>query len=331
MEETPSVKPQEEPQKPQEQPQKPKIKIVERLANLRSRLRFYRRTTFVLIILIVAISFVGWRLFRDTLGLGISKIESTAPYYKEVKRIIKPLRYSAISDFVRPEVWISLDFDKRSWCLHNIHRFNEKGSIILAEGRYGLCGQLAAYVYQEIQPLFGDGYLVEFVRAAESGYFLGPRSSHFILRITGRFPRINEIYILDPSLRRYGSIEHFEDYHFFEKMKNLPFIDEQNPNSTFLVNNAIPMLIRKYFLLSIVVEDNEGLFDKNNFALSLTATHRHKYAGRYIFALRNNKGQVGMFENKDLADLILKEREYSQLREKIIRLFKSLQKQRQAN
>lgn len=310
---------------PATQPQKPTV--YERLATLRKRLVFYRIFSVFLLLFIAAMIFANRRLIKT----GVLEIEKpfisydkTAPYSKEIKKIIAPLRYSGLSDLMSPDVHISLDFKKRLWRLHNIHRFDKDGKTILQEGRYGLCGELAAYTYEKIHPLLNKGYLIEFVRAAESGYFLGPHASHIILRITGRFPLTNEIYILDPSFSRYGRIEQFEDYLFFEKTKGLAFVDEQDTDTVFLIDNSTPILIRKQLLIGLVVGENAGIFDKDNFILAITVTRRHKYAGRYIFALRRNKGHREMIEDMGLAKQLLKPGEYTQLRERLIELFEKI-------
>lgn len=69
------------------------------------------------------------------------------PYAAEVKKIVDPLRYSGIQMFVNNDVYLTLDFDKKIWILHNVHSFNDKGELILQEDRYGTCGE------QRIRPV----------------------------------------------------------------------------------------------------------------------------------------------------------------------------------
>jgi hypothetical protein len=85
------------------------------------------------------------------------------PYFAEVSRIIKPLQYSGFQMFTAKDVYLSLDFEKGTWTLYNIHSFDEKGKFILQDGKYGTCGELAAYTYDKVKPLFDDDYEIKFV------------------------------------------------------------------------------------------------------------------------------------------------------------------------
>ena len=295
--------------------------LFKKLSNLRHRLLLFKIITSILIIII----FVGlWYAAKwyYSIGGSISSIEATAPYSKEIKKIIKPLRYSGLPDFMRPEVSISLDFKNKLWYLHNVHSFDSKGNVILTDGCCGLCGELAAYVHNQITPLLGKDYIIETVRAMESGYFLTPQASHMVLSIRARGSK-NE-YILDPSFRRYGHIENFEDYLFFDRMELPPFVMKKSSDETFPVGMSTPILIKRGFLLGLTIEEQNGKFDKNNFIISLSANRRYRYAGRYVFAIRKNEGQTEISENKTLISALLRPGEYIQLRERIIELFSRL-------
>jgi len=113
-----------------------------------------------------------------------SDIEKGVPYYEEVKKIIEPLRYSGFNALMMPDVKVSIDFTGKQWTLHNIHRFDKNGKVMLSDGRYGICGELAAYVYEKIRLIFPAEYDIKFVSLSESGYFLHPRATHIALAIT---------------------------------------------------------------------------------------------------------------------------------------------------
>jgi hypothetical protein len=246
------------------------------------------------------------------------------PFYKEIKKIIAPLQYSGIYDLARPEVMINLDFKKHNWQLANIHRFDDKGKLLLAQGRFGLCGELAAAVYEKIKGLFDDSYLIDYARAAESGYFLYPQSTHIVLRVTRPSFMSQTIYILDPSFQRYGELNEFDDYLFFESMPNIPFVEKKETDESFAVGTATPVFIKSGFLIMLSVEKQNGFFDKDNFSLSLTASRRFKYSGRYLLALRKNNGKDEILENQSLVENILSLDEYEVLRKRMLQWFVKL-------
>lgn len=302
-------------------------KFTQKISRLKEKLIFYKAFTLGLIFLIVGLfSFIGFNWLKEnTLELGITDMEKEAPYYKEIAEIIKPLRYSGLNDLFRPEVSISLDFDEKTWTLHNIHRFDKDGKIILADGRFGLCGELAAYVYDKISPLFDNRYKVEFFLVAQADYFPPPHGSHIVLKITdpASFPN-RQSYILDPSFRRYGKMEKFEDYIFIHNYRMLPFMAGNDPDGIFSIDSQTPLLIKKQHSLNLAVDSAEGKFDKNNFALALTATKRGKYFSRFILVFRKNNGLVQKFEDKKLALSILSEEEYRKLYARLLHLFEKL-------
>lgn len=287
---------------------------------LKRKLHFFEIVSLVLGAgVLVMLLYWGWWNYV-TNPEGISGIERKAPYSEEIKKIIKPLRYSGFYTLLRPEVRISLDFDKKTWRLHNIHRFDKEGNVVLEKGKSGVCGDLAAYVYNKVKPIFGDHYKISFVRAAESGYFLGPQSSHMILEIVKPSIFGQTEYILDPSFRRYGNKENYEEYLFYERAMRLSLEKDE----VFNISQLTPIVIKKEFLIGLVVDGSGDKFDKDNFTLAITATRRFKYAGRYILALRRRNGQEEMFENKNLRATLLSKGEYDQLRERLSYLFSNL-------
>lgn len=246
------------------------------------------------------------------------------PFYKEIKRIIAPLQYSGIHDLVRSEVGVRLDFKNSDWQLTNIHRFDDKGRLVLAQGRFGLCGELAAAVYEKIKGLFDGSYIIDYARAAESGYFLYPQSTHIVLRITRPAFMSQKIYILDPSFQRYGEVNEFDDYLFFESMPNIPFVEKKETDERFAVGTATPVFIKSGFLIMLSVEKQNGLFNRDNFALSLTASRRFNYSGRYLLALRKSNGKDEILENQGLVENILSLDEYEVLRKTMLQWFEKI-------
>lgn len=253
-----------------------------------------------------------------------------APHSARIKGIVGNLRYSGLQMFKRKDVNLSLDFRNRLWRLSNVHKFDDAGDLVLEEGRYGTCGELAAYTYKAVLPLLGGGYNIDFVKSVQSGFFLAPTASHIVLRITSPGSlskrRAPEVYILDPSFRRYGHISEFEDYLFLERMPELPFLKEKESGVELPVNTLVPLLIKKEYLLGMAVEDINGKFDPQNYTVALTLTKKHNFAGRYLFAIRSFDGRQETFENRELARPLLDDKEFETLRKRVAELFEGTAK-----
>lgn len=249
-----------------------------------------------------------------------SGMDTKAPYAEKIRRIIEPLRYDGILAFMRDDVRMSLDFSNQTWRLSNIHRFNKKGEVVLESGRNGLCFELTSYVYDRIRPMLPKAYDIRFLRTGESGFFFSKEGTRMVLCIIEPSLLGNKIYILDPSFKKYGKIEDFEDYVFLEE-KTYPVLRKETDADLVLhVDAATPLVIEKDFMLWLGVESIVNKFDRDNYSLSLVANRKHNYFVKTIFSIIKKSGQVEERENKDLALLLLKPERYNNLKEKI-RLF----------
>jgi hypothetical protein len=297
---------------------------------LKKRERFFISLSIILaltIIILIVHMFNQNTIKKDKeTGYSLSEKGEIAPYAEEVYAVIKNLKYSGIEMLERDDVTLSLDFVNKVWTLHNLHRFDQSGDIILENGTNGTCGELAAYTYKRIKPIFGDKYEIKFVRSAQSGFFLSEQASHIALYITqkGANPRRNKVYIIDPSFHRYGHISEFEDYLFTEFLDTLPFLEKKETDVDREIHSAIPLFLGGDYLLGFAVESNEGKFDRQNFILCLILTKKYNFSGRYLFAIRNNNGAVEKFENKVLAKQVLNEEEYKGLVDKILLFYREL-------
>src|SRR5665213_2730196 len=112
---------------------------------------------------------------------GICGPLTSPPYYDAVMRIIAPLEYSGVPVMVKPQVGLSIDFAKRTWTLHNIHDYDSQGRVILEQGRYGLCAELATFVFEQMKPFLSNQYEVRFAMVTESGFFAAGQSNHIVL------------------------------------------------------------------------------------------------------------------------------------------------------
>ncbi|MBI4605529.1 MAG: hypothetical protein HY721_26490 [Planctomycetes bacterium] len=258
------------------------------------------------------------------------------PFEREMLHLLDGLDYSGIPALEREEVFVEVDFAQRKWTLRNLHRFTEDGGLILEQDArtgpilYGTCGELAAHLLPPVRRLFGDHAKVEPVTAAQSGFFLAPQASHVVLWITlgpATDGRRTRDLVLDPSFRKYGPLESFDDYLFFERLDALPFVKEKQRDVTLAVRCYVPLLIRQEHLLSLGVEDMSDQFDGRNFVLALGLTRKHRYSGRYLYALRMQDGKVDTTENRPAGVRLLGEEAYLRLRARVSVLFEKILQQ----
>lgn len=267
-------------------------------------------------------------LQAHSLDLHLSRISPGAPRAWEIAEILKPLRYSGVSTLLRPEVRLSLDTRNRTWALTDFFRFDSLGRTLLEEDHSGACGLLAAAAYQRVRPLLDAGlYDIKFVRASESGFFLPPSGTHFLLRIMELGPPgiPGKVFILDPVFRRYGEIGEFTDYFFQEEMALLPFMELRSPHLALEAGVSIPLEIRGDRIVSLVVRDVNGKFDMENYSLNLRVRERHHFTGTKALQVRVTEGKREIIEDRPLALKALAGGRYGRLRERLIRLSETAQ------
>lgn len=303
---------------------------------LQKKIRLYRFLTFFFaaVALGLSISYIVEYTQRESPLRPKLVIQEDAPNSELIRNIIRPLRYSGLPDLLRPEVSLAMDFPNKTWTLHELHRFDAQGNIILNEGKYGVCGDLAAYVYQKIKPYFpGDRYNIEFIQAAESSYFQGEAGGvHIIMRIidlaagkTG--DRYNKVYVLDPSLRRYGNPEYFADYRAIDNFAMLEFLKSQRRYQTFRLNKGTPVIINRKAIVSLYVVHEDGKFDPDNFGIMLSATPRYQFAGKMLFGIHKKDGKV-TYEEKDYPIAsVMKVNDYRNLKKRLINLYERMGKE----
>lgn len=298
------------------------------LKKLKIEVWILRIVCFLLVVLVlVASSDNFWyrimnNVEEENQGQGIDK---KAPFHKEIEKILKPLKYSGLKRLLRPDVWVSIDFNRRTWTLHGVHRYDQEGRVLLEEGRYGICQELAVHTYEQIQTLFKDQYDIRFIPVAEAGFFPYPYGSHTGICIVQRKLFGDKVYFLDPTYHRYGDIASFNDYCFNgSSARYLTLQTEHNTDETQVVNSITPLVIRENYLIGLSVEVVGDRFDKNNFVISILATRKYRYSGRHIYALKMAGGRYYEIEDEGMARLLLQDIEYDQLRDKVKKMFERI-------
>ncbi len=234
---------------------------------------------------------------------GSSNQTQDPPYYDEIMKIIEPLEYSGVPAMIKPQAKLSVDFSKWSWTMHNIHDYDSQGRIILEQGRYGLCAELATYVFEQIKPLLSAQYIVKFAMVTESGFFAEGLSNHIVLLLLDRSN--NQVYLIDPSFHKYGRKKDLPEYHVLNIQDTLAFVKDRSPDVTFNVDQATPLYIKNDFLLSFSVTSVDGKFDKNDFIFVISAARRFKFTGRDIVVIGHRNKEFEDFEDKSLLTQIL--------------------------
>lgn len=225
------------------------------------------------------------------------------PFYEAIMGIIQPLEYSGFPVMVRPQVNLSVDFDRRAWSLQNIHDYDAQGGIILEQGHYGLCAELATYLYEKLKPMLDARFEVKFAMATESGFFSAENSNHIVLLMVDRAS--HEAYLIDPSFHKYAKIRDLPEYHVLDIQDSLGFIKDKSHDVSFFVDQAIPLYIKDDFLLSFSVIAVDGKFNRDNFLFVVSANRRNKFWGRDILAVGRRRGQLDDFEDKFLLQQLL--------------------------
>lgn len=220
------------------------------------------------------------------------------PFYKEITEILSPLEYSGFFAYGRNDTTVSVDFLNQAWTVHNVHRYDPKGRILLDQNRYGVCGELASYVRDKIRSFSGDKFGIMFAQVTESGFFPGPKPTHIVLVIQEKSTR--KMFVIDPSLHRYGSSKDLQEYLYFGFSNELAGIKNHETDVQFEADRGAPVLIRNGYIASIYVGNCEGKFDEDNFTIAIRAIRRFKYTGRTLLSLRKKEGQIQIFRDKEL-------------------------------
>ncbi len=247
--------------------------------------------------------------------LGICAPLPSPPFYDAIMKIISPLEYSGVPVMVKPQVSLSVDFNQRTWTMHHIHEYDPQGVIILEQGRYGLCAELATFLFEKIKPLLDGRYEVKFAMASEAGFFSTAQSNHIVLLLVDRSDK--QVYLIDPSFHKYARMKDLPEYHVVNIQDTLSFVKDKSHDVSFGVDQGIPLYIKNDFLLSFAVTSVDGKFDRDNFVLVISANRRNKFVGRDIVVIGRNNKVFADFEDKALLNQLLTPDEIKTLFDKL--------------
>ncbi len=303
---------------------------IEETVALRRKLARYRTAFLALAFALAAVlAPIALRFVHEqTLGWSLTRIDPKAPQASAIKKLVEPLRYSGIPIILRKDFSLSINVKEKTWTAHNIHRFSEDGSILLEQGRYGLCGDLATYLHDPVRALFDDAYRVQLVRVSQAQFFPAPISAHYVLRIAQADKDKEEdprgIYILDPSLKRYGPLADFEDYLFFDPKDRLEFARKRNPDETFHLGQGTPLVLRPNLQVGLVISADGRQFDAEHYRLILGVTRPYHYTARTLLLIRRRGARVEVIEQSSEGSRALGKQDYQQLRDRVLELFRGL-------
>ncbi|MBF0571219.1 MAG: hypothetical protein HQL12_05045 [Candidatus Omnitrophica bacterium] len=235
--------------------------------------------------------------------VGVCDSPPSPPFYDLIMKILAPLEYSGVPSMVKPQVDLIINFSQRTWTLHKIHEYDSQGRVILEQGRFGLCAELAMFVFEKIKPLLDGRYEVKFAMVTESGFFSTEQSNHIVLILVDKTN--SQAYLIDPSFHKYARMMDLPEYHVVNVQDTLAFVKDKSPDFSFGVDQAIPLYIKNEFLLSFSVTSVDGKFDRDNFIFVISATQRYKFAGRDIVFIGRRNKEFEDFEHKSLLNQLL--------------------------
>lgn len=238
------------------------------------------------------------------------------PLQEFVFSLVRPLEYSGLEALWGPDVTLRVDFSQRTWTLKNFRQYDEKGELLLAGGRFGLCAELTAYVFQKLRPVLGERYLLEFAWVSEPEFFGTLESRHIILTITD--PVNREAFMLDPSFHRYGRPGVFPRYVFYEARDTLATIRDRERDVTFKIGETMPLVIRSGVLVVFSVDPANGVLDPKNISLTVSALGRRSPSGRHLFAVYKESGKVDVLRREAMPASLLTDHEQTHLVQKMI-------------
>jgi hypothetical protein len=237
------------------------------------------------------------------------------PFYDAIMKIIAPLEYSGVPVMVKPQVSLSVNFVNWTWTLRNIHEYDSQGVIILEKGRYGLCAELATFLFEKIKEMLDGQYDVKFAMVTESGFFSAGQSNHIVLLLVDKSDK--QVYLIDPSFHKYARMKDLSEYHVLNIQDTLSFVKDRSHDISFGVDQAMPLYIKNDVLLSFSVTSVDGKFDKDNFIFAISANRRYKFVGRDIVVIGRHNKEFEDFEDKALLNQLLTSDEINILFDKL--------------
>ncbi|MBF0511727.1 MAG: hypothetical protein HQL13_05285 [Candidatus Omnitrophica bacterium] len=225
------------------------------------------------------------------------------PFYDQIIKIIEPLTYSGFPIIVKPQVSLSVDFEKREWTLRNIHTYDQRGRVILEQNKFGLCAELATYVFEKIKPFLTDRYEVKFAMVTERAFFSKNQSNHIVLLLFDKAD--GQAYLIDPSFHRYARAKDLPEYQVVKVQDSLVFETDRSPDFSFNAQQALPLYIKDDFLLSFSMTAVDGKFDKDNFAFVISATKKYQFASRDIIIVGKREKVLQDFEDEPMLKELL--------------------------
>ncbi|MBF0504927.1 MAG: hypothetical protein HQL14_07485 [Candidatus Omnitrophica bacterium] len=266
------------------------------------------------VLFIAAMSLPNMGVCEERLVSPKNSIKNDLPFYDEIMQMIQSLEYSGLPVMVKPQVKLGVDFSARTWTLQNIHEYDKQGGIVLEQGRYGLCAELATYLYEKIKPLLDARFEVKFARVTEAGFFSADRSNHIVLIMANH--AIHEAYLIDPSFHKYAKLKDLPEYHVLDIQDALVFVKDKSPDVSFSVDQATPLYVRGDILLSFAVTSVDGKFDRDNFLFVISANRRFKYSSLDILVVGRHNKKFEDFEYKDFLEQLLNPEEIRILEDK---------------
>ncbi len=241
-----------------------------------------------------------------------------APHFDAIMKIMAPLQYSGMNSLLGDDAKILLDFNKRTWSIKTAYSFSTSGNVSLNRENSALCRGLSIYVYQKIQSMFPkEKFEIKFAKVKERNYFFKDGAFHIIILIRDKVKKIE--YLLDPSFKRYGRKDDFQEYSFLEEEGPVEFLENARLlQKFFVVNSAEPLFIKDKHMLLFSVESVGEQFDNNHFVLSIAVSKPGYAFEEDVLSVKCEAGKLQVSMNDELQQTLLGKEKRDQLTVKLL-------------
>lgn len=287
------------------------------------RLRIVILSSLILLITLMGIAFL---LFSNEDAKRTNRFVSHMHYRvaetKAVWKLFEEVSYSSFDVFNDKDVKLAVDFQNEKWLIKNYFKFDERDHIVL-NNNSGACLELVIHAFTELEKDLSKDYHVKFVETIEASTFNNPNSRHWILLLTHKGSG-NE-YILDPSFKRFGPIDNFDDYRITQVFDRLPRSVVADGHNHFSIADGAPIFMKKGNLIGLIVRPVNGNFNKENFSLGIYAKKPFKFKGHFIYNIGLVNGQYFEKLDEKNAKEFLNQEQVKALKALLIKLYNEIE------
>ena len=252
----------------------------------------------------------------------VVKNHKPIPQEKAVWKFFSEIEYSTFDVFNDKDVRLAVNFEKQIWLIKGYFKFDSNNNILLNDNS-GACLELAIYAFVELEKDLGRYYRVQFAETLESSTFNNANSRHWVLLLT--LKSNGEQFILDPSFKRFGRIDDFDDYRITNLYDRVPVEIVKDGHNRLSIADGAPIFIKKGNLIGLIVRPVNKKFDRNNFSLGIYAKKPFKFKGHFIYNIGLKDGAYFEMLNEENAKEFLTSEQLKSLKGLLKKLYKDIE------